>query len=44
MSSGRVLMMTFTGLSDSVILEHQSCKRIVVLIAGMDGSVILSKK
>jgi len=44
MSSGRVLLMTSRGLSDSVILEHSSCKQIVVLIAAMDGSVILFKK
>jgi len=36
--------LTFRGLSDRVILEHSSCKQIVVLIASMDGSVILSKK
>jgi len=44
MSSSRVLLMTFRGLSDSVILEHSYCKQIMVLIAGVDGSVILSKK
>jgi len=44
MSSGRLLLMTSRGLSDSAILEHSSCKKIVVLIAAMDDSVILSKK
>jgi hypothetical protein len=40
MSSSRVLLMTFRGVSESVILEHSYCKQIMVLIVGMDGSVI----